>query len=204
MDHIRVIFNDEERRKELQLEMAAVVDPDAGQHFGRATYSLEGDGPLVFSAFQKLQEVATSCTVQHYPNTHAIARKLVQENPALQQDELEEWAKAWVRPAENRFLHQFNVKYRTVLDTFKYAPYFCPFQVQALQPDAADIERLRIIPFFNDDNTISSLQAELPAYLAAANGCRNLTDEEKGVWWYERQEDLQLNHSSTPVEERKH
>ena len=41
MDHIRVIFNDEECRKELQLEMAAVVD--AGQHFVRATYSLGGD-----------------------------------------------------------------------------------------------------------------------------------------------------------------
>ena len=126
---------------------------------------MEGDGPLVVSAFQKLQEVAISCAVQHYPNTHAVARKCVEENPELQLDELEEWAMARVRPGVNRFLHQFNVKYGAVLDVFRYARFFCPLQVQSLKPDVTAIEHLRMLPFLDDDNTILSLQAELPAHL---------------------------------------
>ena len=78
MDHIRVIFNDEERRKELQLEMAAVVD--AGQqHFVRAAYSLKGDGPLVFSAFQKLHSAAlsehTCCRKKACPGESSLATR---------------------------------------------------------------------------------------------------------------------------------
>ena len=56
-------------------------------------------------------------------------------------------------------------------------------QVQSLSPDAAAIERLRCIAFLEDDEVIEGLKTELPSYLAECNGCRNLTNEEKGQWW---------------------
>ena len=39
--------------------------------------------------------------------------------------------------------------------------------MQALKPDATDIEHLRQLPFLSDNNMIVHLQQELPAYLAA-------------------------------------
>ena len=174
--------------RDLLLELAAVVD--VGQHFVRATYFLEGDGPLVFSAFLKLQEVLTACTVQHFPNLSAVARRLVEENPELGVPELEQWAKDRVRPGILWFMRQFNVKHRAIVDVFKFAQYFCPVQVQALRPDAAAVDNLPVFPFLNDNHTIQHLQQELPAYLAAATGCRKLTDEEKVEWWPSREEDL--------------
>ena len=56
-------------------------------------------------------------------------------------------------------------------------------QVQSLCPDAAAIERLPCIAFLDDDEVIEGLKTELPSYLAECNGCRNLTNEEKGQWW---------------------
>ena len=55
-------------------------------------------------------------------------------------------------------------------------------QVQSPCPDAAAVERLRCIAFLDDDE-VEGLKTELPSYLAECNGCRNLTNEEKGQWW---------------------
>ena len=54
----------------------------------RATYDLEGDGPLLFSAFRQLQEVLTACSLQHYPNISAVAKQLMEEDPELDLQEL--------------------------------------------------------------------------------------------------------------------
>ena len=65
-------------------------------------------------------------------------------------------------------------------------------QVQSLSPDAAAIERLRCIAFLDDDDeVIEGLKTELPSYLAECNGCRNLTNEEKGQWWGDHSAALQ-------------
>lgn len=56
--------------------------------------------------------------------------------------------------------------------------FFCPVQVQELHPNAAAIEQLRRLPFLDDEATIAGLQAELPVYLAARDGCCELSDSE--------------------------
>jgi len=38
------------------------------------------------------------------------------------------------------------------------------------QPTASNIDSLSAIPFFNDSGVIAGLKAELPDYLARANG----------------------------------
>ena len=54
-DYLRVLLEDQDSRKLLIVELAAVID--AGELFVKATYILEGDGLLVFSAYSTLQAV---------------------------------------------------------------------------------------------------------------------------------------------------
>ena len=50
MNRVRAIFENDVRRRNLQLELAALID--VGRHFVKATYTLEGDGPLILSAYK--------------------------------------------------------------------------------------------------------------------------------------------------------
>ena len=43
----------------LKLELAGTID--VGEHFVKATYFLEGDGPLVFACYEKLSTVSQLC-----------------------------------------------------------------------------------------------------------------------------------------------
>ena len=52
------IFNDASDAKELELELAALID--GGSHFVTATYYLEGNVPLIFSCYERLASVSHS------------------------------------------------------------------------------------------------------------------------------------------------
>ena len=54
---------------------------DVGEHFLKATYFLEGDGPLIFSCYEKLSAVNQACEAAHYPNVHSIATAIAREDP---------------------------------------------------------------------------------------------------------------------------
>ena len=69
----------------LQVELAAVVD--AGEAFVKATYNLEGDGPLVLTCFEVLSTLTAGIQVGHYPNVQAIAQALSGGSPAV----LQQW-----------------------------------------------------------------------------------------------------------------
>ncbi|KAK3734546.1 hypothetical protein QZH41_010390, partial [Actinostola sp. cb2023] len=60
-------------------------------------------------------------------------------------------------------------------------------KVQQLRPNAASVEELRNFSFLDDNATIAGLVAELPRYLAVADGT-NVADEEEKVQWWGRQE----------------
>ena len=51
----------------LQVELADEID--VGKHFVKATYSLKGDGPLVFTCFEVVSTVNASIHAAHLPNT---------------------------------------------------------------------------------------------------------------------------------------
>ena len=85
----------------LQVELAAVVD--AGEAFVKATYNLEGDGPLVLTCFEVLSTLTAGIQVGHYPNVQAIAQALSGGSPAV----LQQWVdyiKACVRLGLQYFL----------------------------------------------------------------------------------------------------
>ena len=174
-------MSDEQRSINLQLELAAIVD--IGEQFVKATYYLEGDGPLVFSCYERLQTASEACQAPHFPNVRAVSSAIVRENPMEQAAALEQRAKTTVDPAIQWFLRKFNVELYDIVRAFKVARIMCPVAVQWLRPTTANVEALRIFPFLNSDVRINDLITELPNYLAAAHGVVVATEEEKVVWW---------------------
>ena len=71
--HLMEIFNSPADSEDLELELAAFVD--GGNHFVSATYYLEGDGPLVFSCYERLATVSNAVAVAAYPNVEGVARR---------------------------------------------------------------------------------------------------------------------------------
>ncbi len=97
------ILNDSPKNRKLQMELAMTID--AGEPFVKTTYRLEGDGPLIFSAYEEINALTASISTQFYPNTIAVARKL-SSNP-VQQQQLIDYSKSCVQPAYS----YFNVKF---------------------------------------------------------------------------------------------
>ena len=75
------IFNDPRSCQDLRFELAALVD--AGVHFVNATYYLEGDGPLIFTFYERLSAVTQAVAVGNYLNTTAVAREIAGGNAVL-------------------------------------------------------------------------------------------------------------------------
>ena len=115
-----------------------------------------------------LQELATAASQRHYSNLHAQAEKLG-KTPA-EVAALEKYWKDRLKTGITFFLQKFNVQFGNVVRAFKAAKLACPNAIQNLKPDPATIEQLCLFPFLDVDETISALQEELPAYVAAADG----------------------------------
>ena len=60
---LRDIIQDENERKNLIIELAAVID--GVKAFVQATYKLESDAPLIFTAYSMLQELTTAPFQRH-------------------------------------------------------------------------------------------------------------------------------------------
>ena len=74
---------------------------------------------------------------------------------------------------------KFETELQPVVSAYKSARLFNPATVNDLKPSASDIAGLKSFQFL--ENSISHLQRELPAYLAAANGVSQDTDLME--WW---------------------
>lgn len=61
------------KEKELLIELAVNVD---GEVFVKATYDLEGDGPLALECYEIIVGVRNSIQVHHWPNTAAVAKRI--------------------------------------------------------------------------------------------------------------------------------
>ena len=179
----------------LKLELAALID--VGEVFVKATYVLEGDGPLVLSCFETLQGVCNACQNVHLPNVHAVAVAIVDADPAQNVAALEQEAKRSVQPAIEWFLRKCNVELHDTLSTFKAARIMCPVTVQWLRPTPANVEALRQFPFLDSNDVINDLVTEMPKYLAAAQDVIMACEEDKVKWW--RQQSDNLPHWSSAV-----
>ena len=178
---LRAILSDPQRLVDLKLELAVTID--VGEHFVKATYYLEGDGPLVFSCYEKLKAIAEACQAPHFPNVRAVAAAIANEDATQRAADLERKVKACVQPAILCFLQKFNVKLYDTVTAFKAARIMCPVAVQWMRPTPATVEALRILPFLDSDATINGLIRELPQYVAAAQDVVIEQEEKKVEWW---------------------
>ena len=77
------MLSDRQRSACLWKDLAAVVD--MGEYFVKATYRLEGDGPLVFSCFEVLTALTAAMQTACYPNLKAVAKALASGSPMIEQ-----------------------------------------------------------------------------------------------------------------------
>ena len=146
--------------------MAVVVD--ASEPFVKSIYRLEGDGPLVLAAYEEISSLRAAISTAFYPNTDTVARKL-SSNPG-QNQMLTAYAKTCVQPAYDYFEEKFSNDLVVTLSAFKYACYFDPVKIGELKPSAADLDSLKVLTFLAGDGQIDDLKAELPRYMALADG----------------------------------
>uniref|UniRef100_A0A1X7T8Q5 HAT C-terminal dimerisation domain-containing protein n=1 Tax=Amphimedon queenslandica TaxID=400682 RepID=A0A1X7T8Q5_AMPQE len=166
---------------EIQLQIELAVTVDAGEPFVRATYYLEGDGPLVFSCYEKILELKERIATAYYPNTNVVIRKLAKNDNTVKK-QLEDYSKSCAQPGYAYFNTKFNIDLKDALLVFKVACYFDPVKVTELQPRCCDINDLKALKFLaENNNTIDSLKRELPVYLSKASGISN--DTCKLRWW---------------------
>ncbi len=161
---------------------------DAGDPFVKATYRLEGDGPLIFSAYEEINALTASISTQFYPNTIAVARK--QSSNPVQQQQLIDYSKSCVQPAYSYFNVTFGHDLKQTVEAFKYARFFDPAKITGLKPFCNDNDQLKVFPFFNSDDKLDELKAELPTYLAKADGVS--TEMDKLDWWRKHENELPL------------
>ena len=147
------------------MELAVVID--VGEHFVRATYSLEGDGALVFSCYETLSAIEAFIQTSHLPNTQAIIRRLSAGN-ATSAQQLLQYAKECVEPGLIYFHHKFTEELSASVGAFKSARLFLPHKISEMKPDASVVDSLQAFPFLNDAAVLHGLKQELPMYLAQA------------------------------------
>ena len=166
------------RMKEKELLIELTVNVDVGEVLVKATYDLEGDGPLALECYEKIVGVRNSIQVRHWSNTTAVAKRIA---TALQPEQY--WmvyASDCVQRGFDYFEEKFFHEFTPIMDAFKSARLFNPGKVTDLKPTASSVDELKAFPFFQDE-LINDLKLELPSYLAAADGTpREVNSLE---WW---------------------
>ena len=64
--NILAMLSDPQQKGQLQLELAVTVH--VGQPFVKATYHLEGDGPLALNCYEVIHMLQASICSNHHPN----------------------------------------------------------------------------------------------------------------------------------------
>ncbi len=183
VDKLLSILQDPQEKKLLQVELAVTVD--AGMPFVRATYNLEGDGPLALSCYDTISALNVSARQAHYPNLDAIASQIAGGN-AQEESELLQHAKKCVEPGITYYFHQISTNMKTPLEAFKVARLFSPFRLTEINPSVTNIDSLATFPFLKSE--IEALKQELPLYLAAAQDIDPSLDPL--IFWKHHENDL--------------
>ena len=164
----------------MQLELAAIVD--AGEPFVKATYQLEGDGALAFRCYEIFSTLEASVKLQHFPNLHAMANKLVGRSHELL-NKFIQYGKARIH-----FKAKFPNELSASLSAFKAARLFVPAKLKEMKPDISIVNTLRHFTFLNSQSILDDLKSEFPQYIAKA--ADTSPDEDTLLWWINHSEDL--------------
>ena len=178
------ILQDPQEKKLLQVEIAVTID--AGMPFVRATYNLEGDGPLALTCYDAISALNMATRQAHYPNLDAIAAHIA-AGDVQEESELLQYAKKCVEPGITYYFQQISTNMKTPLKAFKAARLFSPFRLTEINPSVANIDALAAFPFLTSVE-IQALKQELPLYQAAAQDVDPSLDPL--IFWKHHENDL--------------
>ncbi len=176
------ILNSASSVAQLKVELSAVID--IGEHFVKATYSLEGDGVLMVRCYEEIVKIRAVFSTGYYPNLQAVARSLAPTDVAVQQQWIS-YGLSCIQPGHDYFNAKFGDDMLAPLSYFKAMRYFSPAKVSEIKPTASDIDALSSIPFFSDPSFIADLKAELPTYIAKAH---DVNPETQVLDWWGKNE----------------
>ena len=178
-------FQDQQKKVYLQLELAAIVD--WGQHFVKATYTLEDDGPLGLNCYEIINTVISAIHAAYCPNVNVVAKRLEGNIHGVREQQMLRYAQGCVQPGLDYFQEKLNTTLKDALVVFKAARLFSPQKVHSMQPTSFDINCLCAFPFFTEDH-IKLLKEELPVYLSKC------ADTDQGFcplkWWKQNAPDI--------------
>ena len=123
--------------------------------------------------------ILTSIRTGNYPNLEAVSRTISKGDPQVCQN--------WVRygmdciePGLEYFTDAISGSLSNSIAVFKAARVFNPKKAVEMQPDAATLDCLAVMPFL-DTVTLQNLKTELPLYLAKAADIS--PDYDPIQWW---------------------
>ena len=145
------------------VELAATID--AATPFVKATYNLEGDGPLALSCYEAISALNVAARQADYPNLKAVAHNVASENDM--EEELIQYAKSCVRPGVTYYFNQLATSMKEPLEAFKAARLFRPAKVQQIRPSVSALD-MHSISFPFPTSQIPALKEEFPLYVAAS------------------------------------
>ena len=96
------MLRDDEERKCLMVELGATID--AATPFVKATYNLEGDGPLALSCYEAISALNVATRQADYPSLKAVAHNVASDSDM--EEELIQYAKSCVRPGVTYYFNQ--------------------------------------------------------------------------------------------------
>ena len=143
---LREIMDDQPTKRKLEIEMAVTID--GMEPFVKATYFLEGDGPLALHAYERISSLLSAITTRHFPNVNSVARALSNGNP-LHEQQLLAYADSCIQPAYSYFREKFECDLKGSLEIFKAARLFSPSKFNEMKPTVSDIDSLKVFMFFD-------------------------------------------------------
>ena len=96
---LQEIISDPPNNRKLHIELAIKVD--AIEPYVKATYRLEGDGPLMLKTYEEIATALACILNQHYSNTKAVAKTMTTLPP--QERQLLDYDESCVEPAYKYF-----------------------------------------------------------------------------------------------------
>ena len=149
------------------------------ERFVKATYTLEGDGDVVFIAYQKLEQLKALIHVENYATITAAVQELFPLNPVLQYQWFNYGLHQCLQSAFRYFLNIMTTD-STISQSvalFKAAQLFSPRYIKTSRPTSTDVDWLRVVPFLISNDVIQSFKDELPDYIAKANSTTDVLDD---------------------------
>lgn len=164
----------------LRLELAMSID--VFDMFTRHTYTLEGDGLLIFKVADILEELTAHVQMVRQggagvPNTRSVAKDMISEEfgnelQAAQDTRVRQLIEEQLEKVECSFMYYEAklVELTQQVEIFKACRLFDPSRIAMLCRDVNEVEGLlKLFPFFDDVADVVPLLVGLPALLVYVN-----------------------------------